>query len=68
MEFNEEVQAAREVFQNVVRRAKRQYWRNLIDGFSDSAAVYKAARWLKSPGAFQPPPLQIDGVVERCET
>ncbi|KFG84195.1 putative reverse transcriptase [Metarhizium anisopliae] len=63
MGFNEEVQAAREVFQNVVRRAKRQYWRNLIDGFSDSAAVYKAARWLKSPGAFQPPPLQIDGVV-----
>ncbi|KJK85939.1 hypothetical protein H633G_10214 [Metarhizium anisopliae BRIP 53284] len=63
MEFNEEVQAARGVFQNVVRRAKRQYWRNLIDGFSDSAAVYKAARWLKSPGAFQPPPLQIDGVM-----
>lgn len=47
----------------MVRRAKRQYWRNLIDGFSDSAAVDKAARWLKSPGAFQPPPLQIDGVV-----
>ncbi|EXU95295.1 exonuclease-endonuclease-phosphatase family protein [Metarhizium robertsii] len=63
MGFNEEVQAARKAFQNVVRRAKRQYWRNLIDGFSDSAAVYKALRWLKSPGAFQPPPLQIDGVV-----
>ncbi|KJK86425.1 hypothetical protein H633G_09721, partial [Metarhizium anisopliae BRIP 53284] len=63
MGFNEEVQAARKAFQNVVRRAKRQYWRNLIDGFSDSAAVYKAVRWLKSPGAFQPPPLQIDGVV-----
>ncbi|KJK73920.1 hypothetical protein H634G_10781 [Metarhizium anisopliae BRIP 53293] len=63
MDFNEEVQAAKKAFQNVVRRAKRQYWRNLIDGFSDSAAVYKAVRRLKSPGAFQPPPLQIDGVV-----
>ncbi|KID60237.1 Endonuclease/exonuclease/phosphatase, partial [Metarhizium hybridum] len=37
----------------------QEYWRNLIDGFSDSASVYKAVRWLKSPGAFQPPPLQI---------
>ncbi|KJK84777.1 hypothetical protein H633G_11443, partial [Metarhizium anisopliae BRIP 53284] len=44
---------------------KRQYWRNLIDGFSDSASVYKAVRWLKSPGTFQPPPLQIgDDVYE----
>ncbi|KJK84690.1 hypothetical protein H633G_11593, partial [Metarhizium anisopliae BRIP 53284] len=57
--FSQEVQLARREFQRVVRRAKRQYWRNLIDGFSDSASVYKAVRWLKSPGAFQPPPLQI---------
>ncbi|KID83882.1 Endonuclease/exonuclease/phosphatase [Metarhizium guizhouense ARSEF 977] len=57
--FSQEVQLARREFQHVVRRAKRQYWRNLIDGFSDSASVYKAVRWLKSPGAFQPPPLQI---------
>ncbi|KAF3056882.1 Endonuclease/exonuclease/phosphatase, partial [Daldinia childiae] len=63
--FSQEVQLARREFQRVVRRAKRQYWRNLIDGFSDSASVYKAVRWLKSPGAFQPPPLQIgDDVYE----
>ncbi|KID83767.1 reverse transcriptase [Metarhizium guizhouense ARSEF 977] len=61
--FSQEVQLARREFQRVVRRAKRQYWRNLIDGFSDSASVYKAVRWLKSPGAFQPPPLQIGDVV-----
>ncbi|KID93327.1 Endonuclease/exonuclease/phosphatase, partial [Metarhizium majus ARSEF 297] len=63
--FSQQVQLARREFQRVVRRAKRQYWRNLIDGFSDSAAVYKAVRWLKSPGAFQPPPLQVgDDVYE----
>ncbi|KID59415.1 reverse transcriptase, partial [Metarhizium hybridum] len=63
--FSQEAQLARREFQRVVRRAKRQYWRNLIDGFSDSASVYKAVRWLKSPGAFQPPPLQIgDDVYE----
>ncbi|KAI8412291.1 hypothetical protein FOFC_08921 [Fusarium oxysporum] len=47
----------------VVRRAKRRYWRNLIDGFSSSSDVFKAVRWLKPPGAFQPPPLQVDNVV-----
>ncbi|KJZ70212.1 hypothetical protein HIM_10398 [Hirsutella minnesotensis 3608] len=52
--FSQEIQLARRDFQRVVRRAKRQYWRNLIDGFSDSASIYKAVRWLKSPGAFQP--------------
>ena len=61
--FNREIQLARKEFQCVVRRAKRQYWRNLIDGFTDSASVFKAVRWLKSPGAFQPPPLQVDDVV-----
>ncbi|EXU94729.1 exonuclease-endonuclease-phosphatase family protein [Metarhizium robertsii] len=65
--FSQEVQLARREFQRVVRRAKRQYWRNLIDGFSDSASVYKAVRWLKSPGAFQPPPLQIVDVVHETQ-
>ncbi|KJZ68987.1 hypothetical protein HIM_11628 [Hirsutella minnesotensis 3608] len=40
--FSQEIQLARRDFQRVVRRAKRQYWRNLIDGFSDSASIYKA--------------------------
>ncbi|KID94004.1 Ribonuclease H-like protein, partial [Metarhizium majus ARSEF 297] len=52
--FSQQVQLARREFQRVVRRAKRQYWRNLIDGF---LSVYKAVRWLKLPGAFQPPPV-----------
>ncbi|KAL9570491.1 hypothetical protein ACKAV7_005379 [Fusarium commune] len=61
--FNQDVQIAKRDFHRVVRRAKRQYWRNLIDSFSSSSAVFKAVRWLKSPGAFQPPPLQVDNVV-----
>ncbi|KAG7413257.1 hypothetical protein Forpi1262_v017049 [Fusarium oxysporum f. sp. raphani] len=63
--FNQDVQIAKRDFHRVVRRAKRQYWRNLIDNFSSSSAVFKAVRWLKSPGAFQPPPLQVDNVVLR---
>ncbi|OAQ58287.1 endonuclease/exonuclease/phosphatase [Purpureocillium lilacinum] len=59
--FCREVQLAKKDFQKVVRRAKRLYWRNLIDSFNDSASVFKAVRWLKSPGAFQPPPLEVDG-------
>ena len=66
--FNQEVQLARREFQRVVRRAKRQYWRNLIDTFSDSTSVYDAVRWLKSPGAFQPPPRQIDDIVKKQST
>jgi ribonuclease HI len=61
--FNEEVQIAKRDFHRVVRRAKRLYWRNLIDTFSDSSSLFKAVRWLKSPGPFQPPPLQVDDVV-----
>ncbi|KAF6515167.1 hypothetical protein HZS61_005073 [Fusarium oxysporum f. sp. conglutinans] len=61
--FNQDVQIAKRGFHRVVRRAKRRYWRNLIDGFSSSSDVFKAVRWLKSPGAFQPPPLQVDNVV-----
>ncbi|KAF4415324.1 reverse transcriptase [Fusarium acutatum] len=65
--FNQEVQIAKRDFHRVVRRAKRLYWRNLIDSFSDSFSdsnsVFKAARWLRSPGAFQPPLLQVDDVI-----
>ncbi|CVL09150.1 uncharacterized protein FMAN_15430 [Fusarium mangiferae] len=61
--FSQDVQIAKRDFHRVTRRAKRNYWRNLVDSFSSSADVFKAVRWLKSPGAFQPPPLQVDSVV-----
>jgi hypothetical protein len=50
--FNEEIQLARRAFQRVVRYAKKQYWKNLIDSFTDSQSIFKAVRWMKSPGAF----------------
>ncbi|KAJ3499512.1 hypothetical protein NLG97_g286 [Lecanicillium saksenae] len=63
--FSYEIQCARRNFQRVIKRAKRQYWRTLIDSFTDNASVFKAVRWLRSPGQFQPPPLQVgDDVYE----
>ncbi|KID81124.1 Endonuclease/exonuclease/phosphatase [Metarhizium guizhouense ARSEF 977] len=61
--FNQEVQLDKRDFQRVVRQAKRTYWQTLIDSFTDEKAVFKAVRWLRSPGAFQPPPLQVDDIV-----
>ncbi|OAQ62538.1 endonuclease/reverse transcriptase [Purpureocillium lilacinum] len=58
---------AKKDFQKVVRQPKRLYWRKLIDSFNDSASVFKAVRWLKSPGAFQPPPAEVDGVVHETQ-
>ncbi|KAG7408198.1 hypothetical protein Forpe1208_v012415 [Fusarium oxysporum f. sp. rapae] len=63
LSFNQNVQVAKRDFHRVVRRAKRQYWRNLIDSFTSNSAVFKAVRWLKPPGGFQPPPLQVNNVV-----
>ncbi|CZR35886.1 uncharacterized protein FPRO_17006 [Fusarium proliferatum ET1] len=63
LSFNQDVQIAKRDFHRVVRRAKRKYWRELIDSFSSSSAVFKTVRWLKSPGPFQPPPLQVDDAV-----
>jgi hypothetical protein len=65
--FNEEVQIAKRDFHRVAYRAKRLYWRNLIDSFSDSSSVFKAMRWLRSPGAFQPPPLQVNDIVYKTQ-
>jgi ribonuclease HI len=66
--FNEEIQLARRAFQRVVRYAKKQYWKNLIDGFTDRQSIFKAVRWIKSPGAFQPPPLQVGDAVYETQT
>ncbi|KJZ69456.1 hypothetical protein HIM_11161 [Hirsutella minnesotensis 3608] len=61
--FDQEVQLAKREFHNVVRRAKRLYWSDLIDSFTDSDSVFRAVRWMKSPGPFQTPPLHVDGRV-----
>jgi hypothetical protein len=61
--FNQDVQIAKRDLYRVIRWAKRKYWRDLIDSFSSSSGVFKAVRWLKSSGPFQPPPQQVDNTV-----
>ncbi|KAM4062495.1 endonuclease-reverse transcriptase domain-containing protein [Hirsutella rhossiliensis] len=61
--FDREVQLAKQELHNAVRRAKRLYWRDLIDSFADGDSVFRAVRWLKSSGPCQAPPLQVDGRV-----
>ena len=65
--YNKDVQLAKRDVRHVVRRAKRQYWRELIDSFTDSSSVFKAVRWLRAPGTFQPPPLQVGDVVHKTQ-
>jgi len=60
MGFNEEVQAARKAFQNVVRRTKRQYWRKLDRQLLGQCSGVQSSSLAQ---VTQPPPLQIDGVV-----
>ncbi|XP_044720088.1 reverse transcriptase (RNA-dependent DNA polymerase) domain-containing protein [Hirsutella rhossiliensis] len=54
--FDREVQLAKRELHNAVRRAKRLYWRDLIDSFADGDSVFRAVRWLKSSGPCQAPP------------
>ncbi|CVL08139.1 uncharacterized protein FMAN_14197 [Fusarium mangiferae] len=58
--FNLDVQMAKRDFYRVVRRAKRKCWRELIDSFSSSSALFGAVRWLRSLRPFQSPHLQVD--------
>lgn len=52
-------------FLTVVRRAKREYWRKIIDGAIDDAALYKVIGWHKGTSDLRSPPLKIgDQVIE----
>ncbi|KAJ6439060.1 reverse transcriptase [Purpureocillium lavendulum] len=63
--FNRDVQLARRDLRRVVRRAKRAYWRDLIDSVQSDKDVFKITRWLKRPGVFRPPPLQVgEAIIE----
>ncbi|KAM4058315.1 endonuclease-reverse transcriptase domain-containing protein [Hirsutella rhossiliensis] len=58
--FDREVQLAKRELHNAVRRAKRLYWRDLIDSFADGDSVFRAVRWLKSSGPCQAPPVSFE--------
>ena len=65
--FNKVVQQARRALRRVVRRAKRQFWRQIIDTVKESKGIYKLARWAKRSSPFQPPPLEVDGVIHETQ-
>lgn len=49
---------ARKNFKNVIRRAKRDFWRSQIDGFSSCQEVFQALKWTSTEGSFPITPLR----------
>jgi ribonuclease HI len=58
----EEVTELRKEFHRTVRDAKRQYWRDMIDGVETDAQLYKVVGWHKLGPRLKSPPLIIEGV------
>ncbi|KAI0992648.1 hypothetical protein K3495_g15537, partial [Podosphaera aphanis] len=50
--------AARKELRIAVRRAKRQFFRNLLDQASSAKDVFKMVNWHRSVGSFRTPPLR----------
>ena len=48
-------------FFSVVRKAKREYWRNVIDKASTDSQLYKIVNWYKAGTSLKSPPLNING-------
>lgn len=53
----------RKAFLATVRNAKRAFWRRIIDGASDSEALYKVVSWHKKSPKLKAPPLKLNGRV-----
>ncbi|KAK8013527.1 hypothetical protein PG991_009120 [Apiospora marii] len=51
----------RKRFLAVVRKEKREYWRQRIDSIQSDKDLYEVVRWYKLQPALQAPPLVIDG-------
>jgi hypothetical protein len=50
-------------FLSTVRKAKREYWRHIINGVSDDKSLYKVIGWHKLSSALKAPPLEVNGTV-----
>ncbi|RAL66944.1 hypothetical protein DID88_007726 [Monilinia fructigena] len=46
---------------SVMCKAKREYWRRLIDSASDDADLYKVVGWHRAAPSLKSPPLVVDG-------
>ena len=49
-------------FQGTVRRAKREYWKQIINGVSDDKALYRVVGWHKLAPNLKAPPLVVNRV------
>jgi ribonuclease HI len=52
---------ARKHFKTAVRKAKRAYWRHIIDNAKDDKDIYKVVAWHKLAPSLKAPPLIIQG-------
>jgi hypothetical protein len=50
-------------FYSTVRKAKRNYWKHIIDGVSDDKSLYKVIGWHKLSPNLKSPPLEVNGVL-----
>src|SRR5436190_345969 len=50
-------------FLSTVRKAKREYWRHIIDGVNDDKSLYKVIGWHKLSSTLKAPPLKVNGTV-----
>ena len=48
-------------FHSTVRKAKREYWKHIIDGISDDKSLYKVIGWHKLAPNLKSPPLEVNG-------
>lgn len=60
-------------FQSTVRRAKREYWKHIINGVSDDKSLYRVVGWHKLGPSLKAPPLEVNRVaiedtMEKAET
>jgi hypothetical protein len=50
-------------FLSIVRKAKREYWRHVINRASDDKSLYKVIGWHKLSSTLKAPPLEVNGTV-----
>jgi hypothetical protein len=55
----EEVSKAKKALKRTICRAKRDFWRQIVEEAADHHSIYKIMRWTKASGPFRPPPLQV---------
>ncbi|KAL6405975.1 high-affinity glucose transporter RGT2 [Ilyonectria robusta] len=52
-------QLAKDDFRKVVRNAKIDFWRDIINNAKTNADIFRIAGWVRIQSAFQPPLLQV---------